>query len=114
AKTAYTDNDNYSTATSNAVTGLPSIKPSLTYNDGATASTGPNNVSVTPGDVVAGDNQKWGSAVKSDNGTCFYIKDVATGTPGSGTFYGSSTVAACTGNQAFTSATSTTPSGGGW
>ena len=115
AKTAFTDNDDFSTATQ---TNLATLEPSLTYNAAGTASTGPNNVSVTISSVVAGDNQIWAGAVKSDSGTCFYIADYGT-KPSSGvagTKYGSSATAACTGTQALTSAAvaNTSPQAGGW
>ena len=102
AKTAYTDNDNYSTATA---ANLLTIEPSLIFQAGA--STGPNILSVLIGDVNAGDQQTWAAAGKSDSGTCYYIKDVAAvggagagNTPG--TWYG--TGAACTGAAAMAGA----------
>ena len=92
AKTAYTDASDYSTA--NAA-GLLAIEPSLTY---PATSTGPKEVSV---DVVAGTNpQVWSAAAMSKGGTCYYLKDVASGA-GAGTLYGSTAVAAdCTGAKA--------------
>jgi type IV pilus assembly protein PilA len=93
AKTAYTDNSDYSKSTD---TDLKAIEPSLTYEPGATESgatagtTSFKDVSVTVGNVVAtpADSQTWSAAVLSKSGKCFYIRDVATGTA-AGTFYGS-------------------------
>jgi type IV pilus assembly protein PilA len=98
AKTMYTDNDDYATADEAVATGLPTVEPSLTYVAAGTASAGPNNISVRIADVVAGDSQVWAAASLSDSGTCFWIKDVAVGTPGAGTFFGSG--ATCTGTAA--------------
>ena len=95
AKTAYTDTDNYSKAT---YTDLPSIEPSLTYVAAGAQSTGPKVVSVW---TSATPFQEWAAAVLSDSGACFYIHDVATGSPGAGTFYGGDpTGAKCSGNDA--------------
>jgi type IV pilus assembly protein PilA len=94
AKTAYTDNDDYATATD---VNLGTIEPSLTYLPN-TASTGPNVISVLISNVVVGDSQVWSAAALSDSGTCYWIKDVAVGVPGAGTFFGSG--AACTGTGA--------------
>jgi type IV pilus assembly protein PilA len=104
AKTAYTDNSDYSVSTN---VQLPAIEPSLQYVDGVTASadttvggvTYPSFkvVSVHVSSVVAGDNQVWSAAVLSKSGTCYWIKDVASGA-GAGTFFGSG--AACTGTAA--------------
>ena len=102
AKTMYTDNDNYATANEAVATGLPTVEPSLTYNAAGAASTGPNNVSVAISNVVAGDSQIWAGAAKSDSGKCFWIKDVAVGTPGAGTFFDSG--ATCTGTAALAAA----------
>lgn len=109
AKTAYTDVDNYATAT---VTGLAAIEPSLTFVAAGTPSAAPTYpVSVRIANVVASpaDNQVWAAARYSASGTCMYIKDVAaSGGTGAGntpgTWYGSGTTA-CTGDQALTSAT---------
>ncbi len=92
AKTAYTDQQSYLNADP---AGLLAIEPSLTYQAGA--STGFKNVSVNISDVVAGDHQVWSAAALSKSGTCFWIKDVATG-GGAGTFY--DTGATCTGAAA--------------
>ena len=94
AKTAYTDNSDYSKSTG---TDLLAIEPSLTY---PTTSTGPKEVSVAVSDVVtvpAPDQQIWAAAVLSKSGKCFWLKDQATGTA-AGTKYGSG--ATCTGTAA--------------
>jgi type IV pilus assembly protein PilA len=91
AKTAYTDNSDYSTADD---VGLPAIEPSLQYNDGVTASTVATEVSV----LVSGANDEiWSAAALSDSGDCYWIMDNA-GAAGTGTKYG--TGAACTGTAA--------------
>ena len=97
AKTAYTDTSDYGTAD---VAGLQAIEPSLTYVATGVASADPKTVSV---DVVVGTNpQEWSAAAWSKGGTCYLIKDIATGS-GAGTAFGSTTVAAnCTGTQAAT------------
>jgi type IV pilus assembly protein PilA len=99
AKTAYADNGDYSKSRS---TDLPAIEPSLTYAAGNVVSTGPKAVSVRVSSVVASprDHQIWAAAVLSKSGTCFWIKDQATGA-GAGTTYGStSDQTNCTGNAA--------------
>lgn len=112
AKTSYTDNNNYSGATT---TGLPAIEGSLRYITTASASTNPSpySVSVAVGNVSAGDSQTFGAARMSASGTCYTIKDVAaTGGVGNGstpgTWYGSTTTAAnCTGTWALTNTSGT-------
>jgi type IV pilus assembly protein PilA len=99
AKTAYTDQSSYAKATD---ADLPAIEPSLTYEAAGTASSSATvpsfkDVSVAVTSVVAGDNQIWSAAALSKSGTCFWIKDIATGA-GAGTFYG--TGATCTGTAA--------------
>jgi type IV pilus assembly protein PilA len=88
-KSVYTDAQAYSsdvTATGVLKTG----EPSLTFvADGAMTA-----ASVNPGDVyvsVASGTLTLGS--KSASGTCFYLKDIPTGT-GAGTFYASNTTCA--------------------
>ena len=111
AKTAYTDTSDYSTASTSAQ--LTAIEPSLKY-EAAGAVSGTNatvpsfkdvSVSVTNAGATT-DNQVWSGAVLSKSGTCFYIKDIATGA-GAGTFYGSlgSGAATCTGTASVTAAT---------
>ena len=110
AKTAYTDNDNYSGATT---TGLAAIEPSLTYQ--AAASSGPTVISVTTGNVVNGQPQGFAAASMAVSNKCFLIHDTATAAPNAGTFYGSTAVAAnCTGANALTAAVGATPALGGW
>ena len=89
AKTAYTDDGDYSGAIAGVVgppaTGLFAIEPSLSYVSGVgNASSGPNVVAVE----VSGTDTVWAGAALSDSGTCYYIKDTATGP---GTRYGSGT-----------------------
>ncbi|MCZ7526109.1 MAG: prepilin-type N-terminal cleavage/methylation domain-containing protein [Acidimicrobiia bacterium] len=100
AKTAFTDEDNYSASTD---ADLPAIEPSLSYSAAGVASTGPKDVSVAVSDVVAGsgDAQVWSAAVESRSGTCFWIMDTATGA-NAGTYYG--TGAACNGTAAVAAA----------
>ena len=90
AKTAYTDEGDYSTATD---TDLGAIEPSLGYTDAVTDSTGPNEVSVQ----VSGGDDIWSGAAMSDSGTCYWITDNATGP---GTRYGTGAVATCGGEDA--------------
>ena len=94
AKTAYTDTDNYSKATS---ADLGAIEPSLTYVATGVLSTSPKMISVW---VSATPFQEWAGAVLSDSGDCFFIHDVATGAPGAGTFYGKDVAANCDGTHA--------------
>jgi type IV pilus assembly protein PilA len=104
AKTAYTDQSDYSKSTN---TDLLAIEPSLTYKAHDAQSTGPKDVSV--GVTNAGsttDNQVWSAAVLSKSGTCFYIKDTATGAS-AGTKYGSGANTACSADDALTGATAT-------
>ncbi|HJP65024.1 MAG TPA: type II secretion system protein [Actinomycetota bacterium] len=95
AKTAFTDTDDYSTATD---ADLPAIEPSLTYVAAGVDSAGPTEVSV----AVSVDGSEWSGAALSDSGVCFYIHDDAN-LPTAGTFYGSDpTGAACSGTDAST------------
>ena len=108
AKTAYTDNSDYSLSTD---VQLPGIEPSLTYLAADspsvdTALPAPSTATVPSFKVVSvavtstgatSDKQVWSAAVLSKSGTCYYIKDIATGT-GAGTFFGSGTT--CTGTAA--------------
>ncbi len=105
AKTLYTDNDNYSTASQ---VNLEATEPSLTFP--ATASTGPTVVSWAVGNVTGTDQQVFGAAALSDSGNCYYIKTVeASGGTGAGntpgTWFGSGAV--CTGTAALSNSTST-------
>jgi type IV pilus assembly protein PilA len=82
-KSFYTDSQAYTAVTAS----LLAIEPSLKYNaDGAPANNNEIYVDAgTAGTVTLG--------AKSASGTCFYLKDVATGT-GSGTFYARTTACA--------------------
>jgi type IV pilus assembly protein PilA len=97
AKTAYTDDGDYSGAETSAQMGA--IEPSLQYNNATTASTGPNVVSI---EVTGANDEVWAAAALSDSGTCYYIKDTATGP---GTRYGEG--APCDGGDATAGATAT-------
>ncbi len=91
AKTAYTDEGDYSTATD---ADLDTIEPSLTYTVPTDDSTGPNEVSV---EVTGANDEIWSGAALSDSGTCFWITDNATGP---GTRYGTGAPATCGGEDA--------------
>ena len=115
AKTAYTDTDNYATAT---VTGLTKIEPSLQWTTLAVSvADGPNVISITDAGYTANGfpNAGWAAAVMSGSGMCFWLNDITVnGSPAPGTFYGSTTdPAKCTGVDA-EAASSPTASGGGW
>ena len=87
AKTCFTDSDTYLGC--NAAK-LGTIETSLSFND-AGNSTGPTVVSVgAPADTV------WFAAAKSKSGTCFYIRDRATGAPGGTDFAKDTAAANCT------------------
>jgi type IV pilus assembly protein PilA len=106
AKVLYTDTDDYSTAN---FTKIAVVEPSLSYVDTGALSTKPTIISVyNAGDAAGG--QVWAGAAKSDSGTCYLIKDTAT----TGTTYGNTAAATCTGTQASTGATFATPVLGGW
>jgi type IV pilus assembly protein PilA len=94
AKTMYTDTSDYSTATEAAATGLPTVEPSLTYVAAGAPSTSNTTVSVS---VSGAGSIIWSGAVLSESGTCYWIKDTATGP---GTRYGTGTAATCTGTDA--------------
>jgi type IV pilus assembly protein PilA len=82
-KSYYTDAQAYTAVTAS----LLAIEPSLKYNANAAPSVN-NEIYVdasTAGTVILG--------AKSASGTCFYLKDVATGS-GSGTFYERTTACA--------------------
>ncbi len=100
AKTAYTDNSDYSKSTS---VDLGAIEPSLTYKAAGVASTGPKDVSVAVSNVSGTDSQIWAAAVLSKSGTCFWIKDVASGA-NAGTTYGAGDDTTCTGTDALAAA----------
>ena len=96
AKTAFTDNDDYSAATT---TGLTAIEPSLTFQ--TADSTGPEQVSISDGGYTTNiTDDSWAAAAMSDSGTCYFINDISTD-PGAGTFYDETTTAAnCDGTNA--------------
>ena len=95
AKTMYTDEGNYSSATD---ANLDDVEPSLAYVAGTAVSDDQKEVS------VATSATEWAGATLSASGTCFLIRDVASGT-GAGTFYGkTSTASNCTGDYAATDA----------
>lgn len=96
AKTAYTDDSDYSGADTSAE--LELIEPSLDYVLGTVASTTATQVSVTVSGT-AGSPEVWSAATLSESGDCFYIEDNATGP---GTTYG--TGATCTGDAALAAA----------
>jgi type IV pilus assembly protein PilA len=97
AKTAYTDDGDYSGADTAAE--LSAIEPSLAYVVGATLSAGPNSVAV---EVSGANDEVWAGAALSDSGECYYIADNATGP---GTEYGSGAAADCAGADATAGAT---------
>jgi type IV pilus assembly protein PilA len=111
AKTAYTDNSDYSKSTD---ADLPAIEPSLQYEAAnvvsGTSAAVPSfkdvSVSVTDSTGTT-DQQVWSAAVLSKSGTCFYITDQATGGT-AGTLYGSDSdsAAVCDGDTALTAAAS--------
>jgi type IV pilus assembly protein PilA len=78
AKTLYTDSSSYLTATATALSG---VEPSLTFQ---ATSAGPKEVSVSNAGFTVGGNAVSGTdgiafAARSASGTCFYLRDVATG-----------------------------------
>src|SRR5438105_12925747 len=75
AKTCFTDADTYTGCNAAKVGG---IETSLSFLD-AVASTGPTVISVG---AVPANGQTWFAAALSNSGTCFYIRDRATGAPG--------------------------------
>jgi type IV pilus assembly protein PilA len=109
AKTMYTDLSDYSTSTSVAATGLPTVEPSLSYVAAAVDSTGPTQVSVqviadADGDGT-NDNQAWSAASLSESGDCFWIYDTAIDPDGvgaldAGTYFGTGTPTTCAGGDA--------------
>ncbi|MDH5313631.1 MAG: type II secretion system GspH family protein [Actinomycetota bacterium] len=103
AKTAYTDTSDFAGATT---TGLDAIEPSLSYVGAGTDSTGPTVVSVTTAAVAGNADQEFAAASLSESGDCYWIDEVSTGA-GSGTYYGSNTVAGatnCSGTDALAAA----------
>jgi len=104
AKAAFTDNDDFTTAT---VAVLTTAEPTLTFQ--AAVSTAPKEISIVSGGYTtnaATTFDSWAGAVMSDSGTCFWIDDVSTSggvapTDLPGTHFGSTaTAASCTGTAA--------------
>jgi type IV pilus assembly protein PilA len=95
AKTAYTDNSDYSGADTAAE--LTAIEPSLGYVIDAAVSTGPTSVSLTVTDAGTVADQVWSAASLSESGDCFEISDNATGP---GTSFGPGVAATCSGTNA--------------
>jgi type IV pilus assembly protein PilA len=106
AKTIYTDNSDYSAATTTA---MATVEPSLCYVAAGTtsvatgstgcqgAASGGASVSVNPASTTS-----WAAARMSASGTCYWIKDTST----AGTTYGSGT---CTGTAAAAAAATVFP-----
>jgi type IV pilus assembly protein PilA len=87
-KTYYTDNQNYSEDVA-AGGALKSIEPAL----GWTADAAPATVGAVYVKVSGASSDTVTVGAKSASGTCFYIKDVATGAS-AGTFYAKNTTCA--------------------
>jgi len=109
AKTIYTDDSSYSTADAS---GLNTVEPSLCYVAAGTASVasgaaGCIGVGAPTGGAsvsVAASDTEWSAARLSASGTCYWIKDNASGP---GTTYDSG--ATCTGTAADAAAQATFP-----
>ncbi len=106
-KTAYTDQDNYSTVTQ---TNITSIEPSLAWT--GAASTGGNMISYI---IATGTNpQGVDLMAQSASGNCYEIYDLASGT-GAGTYYKNDGTATCQAAiPSSTSTYSTTVTGANW
>ena len=98
AKTVYTDNSSYSTATA---TTLATVEGSLNFVTGAANLTPSNEVSVVPESATV-----WAAARLSAAGDCFYIADDAS----SGTTYGQTT----TGTETSCTAASASAANASW
>src|SRR4051794_2834800 len=96
AKTIFTDNNDYSAATT---TQMALVEPSLSYVTAGVASTGPTVISVAPNSTT-----EWAAAALADSGNCYWIHDQANGP---GTKYGSGTP--CNGTTALGAAASAFP-----
>lgn len=92
AKTIFTDAEDYTDATAGAAGTLKAVEPSLDFVDAATASTGPNELSVSTPLAT----QVYFAAL-SKSGECFWIADDTTGP---GTTYARAAVAACNSSAA--------------
>ena len=76
-KTVFTDNDQYS---SDATTALPGVEPSLNWvKDGTPSTVQKNEVHVSVGDANGATNTQVVLGAKSDQGTCYYLRDTGTG-----------------------------------
>jgi type IV pilus assembly protein PilA len=73
-KTIFTDNEDYTDATPGAAGALKAVEPSLDFVATATASTGPNELSVDNSSVTV-----LVLAAESKSGECFWIRDDVTG-----------------------------------
>jgi type IV pilus assembly protein PilA len=116
ARILYTDSAVFTNANETPGTGLVSIVPNMCYVSGATASlsTGaaPCVSGVGSGSIsVASTATQFAAARLSNSTDCFVILDAPTGTK-----YGKTTAANCTGNWAATAGnvTATTPAAAGW
>ena len=87
AKTCFTDADTYTGCDAGTGGKLSTIETALSFVAGTTGSTDPNTVAVA---VSGTGGTTWTAAAASKSGTCFYIKDVATGP---GTTYGQAALA---------------------
>ena len=102
AKTCFTDKDTYNGTNPCNTAALQAIEPSINFVPAAGASTAANNYGVSAANYTTGGVDGWSAARLSQSGTCFYIKDTATG----GTKYGSGT-GTCDAATAVTAATAT-------
>ena len=87
AKTIFTDNNDYTAATTTA---MLAVEPSLSYVAAGAASTGPTVISVNPVNST-----EWSAAALAASGNCYWIRDRSNGP---GTTYGSGVT--CTGAAA--------------
>jgi type IV pilus assembly protein PilA len=76
-----------------AAAALTAVEPGLTFT--ALKSTTPKMVSVS----VAADGNSWFAAVRSDTGTCFYLRDSVAPTTNPGTAYAKATPTDCIAND---------------
>ena len=93
AKVVFTDGGTYGTAANDV--GLAAVEPSLAYKPSGTQSTGPKEVSVSS---LPATDTTWSAAILSASGRCYLINDDTT----SGTAFGTTTDANCTGTYAAT------------
>src|SRR5215210_5728706 len=88
AKTLYTDNQDYSSASS---ANLAAIEPALTFVASGTSSTTFKTVSVAPG---TSPSTLWTGAALSKTGTCYFVKD-STAASGGTTYSKVASAATC-------------------